>query len=172
MDYVEEIRLGNQDAFEELYYTYHERFYFYILKNTQSEALAEEVVQMAFMKLWENRKKLSYGFPIEVQLARIVRSLMIDALRKKVSEKKALTFIKANADISINISLVESKQLDEKVAAAIDSLPAECKKIYTLSREEGLTYNEIAHNLSISPKTVENQISKALRRVKEAIVYY
>lgn len=172
MNYVEEIRSGNHAVFEELYYTYHERFYFYVLKNTQSNTIAEEVIQTAFMKLWETRKKLSTEFAVEVQLARIVRSLMVDVLRKKITEKKALTAFKESVDIVINIHPVENKQLNEKLTTVIDDLPPECKKIFTLSREGGLTYNQIADNLSVSPKTVENQIAKALKRVRDAAEYY
>ena len=70
---VEEIKLGNKLAFEEVYHRYHERFYFYVLKNTASDHLAEEVVQMAFIKIWEKRTELSSNFPIEVQIARVDR---------------------------------------------------------------------------------------------------
>lgn len=168
MDYVKEIKLGNKLVFEEVYYTYHERFYFYVLKNTSSEALAEEVVQMAFIRIWEKRATLSHAFPIEVQIARIARSIMIDALRKKAVERKALGIVKQNANLAIVNDPVVGKQLIEKVSATIESLPPECKKIFTLSREEGLTYSEIADRLSISPKTVENQVSKALKAVRKA----
>lgn len=168
MDYVKEIKLVNKLVFEEVYYTYHERFYFYVLKNTSSEALAEEVVQMAFIRIWEKRATLSHAFPIEVQIARIARSIMIDALRKKAVERKALGIVKQNANLAIVNDPVVGKQLIEKVSATIESLPPECKKIFTLSREEGLTYSEIADRLSISPKTVENQVSKALKAVRKA----
>ena len=166
---VEEIKLGNKLAFEEVYHRYHERFYFYVLKNTASDHLAEEVVQMAFIKIWEKRTELSSNFPIEVQIARVARSIMIDILRKNAVERKALDIIKQNADIAIDKDPHAGKQLVEKVSETIESLPPECRKIFRLSREEGLSYSEIANRLSISPKTVENQVSKALKAVRKAV---
>lgn len=169
MNFVEEIRRGNKLAFEEVYYKYHERFYFYVLKRTASDDLAEETVQMAFMKIWEKRADLSDTFPIEVQLARVARSIMIDILRKKAAERKALDVVKQNIDAIVAGDPVADKQLLEKVTETIERLPPECKKIYILSREDGLTYSEIAERLSISPKTVENQVSKALKTLRKAV---
>lgn len=169
MDYVGEIKLGNKLIFEEVYYRYHERFYFYVLKHTSSEIFAEEIVQMSFIQVWEKRAALSSSFPIEVQIARIARSLMIDGLRKKATERKAFEVIRQNTRTITSGDPAADKQLVEKVSATIQSLPPECKKIFTLSREEGLSYNEIANQLSISPKTVENQISKALKAVRKVV---
>lgn len=169
MDYVGEIKCGNKLVFEEVYHRYHERFYFYVLKHSASEELAEEVVQITFIKLWENRAGLSGSFPVEVQLARIARSVMVDALRKKASERKALNVIKQNAEAVISYDPVAGKQLIEKVSQTIDDLPPECRKIFILSRDEGLSYSEIADRLSISPKTVENQMSKALKAVRKTV---
>lgn len=169
MDYVEEIRRGNKLAFEEVYYKYHERFYFYVLKKTGSQDLAEETVQMAYMRIWEKRAELSGSFSIEVQLARVARSYMIDALRRKAAERKALDVLKQNTDAVIAGDPVADKQLMEKVTETIESLPPECRKIYILSREKGLTYSQIAEHLSISPKTVENQVSKALKTLRKAV---
>lgn len=169
MDYVEEIKLGNKLVFEEVYYKYHKRFYFYILKRTASEELAEEVVQIAFIKLWENREGLSGNFPVEVQIARIARFVMVNVLRKKASERKTLNVIQQTTEAAIVYDPVAGKQLIEKVSQTIDGLPPECRKIFILSRDEGLSYAEIADRLSISPKTVENQISKALKAVRKTV---
>lgn len=168
MDYVAKIKRGDKLAFEEVYHKYHERFYFFIIKHTQSEDLAEEVVQMAYIKLWEKRSALSDAFPIRVQLARVARSIMIDLLRKKAAERKALDTIKQLADTVIANDPAAGRQLIEKVSEVVEGLPPECKKIFILSREEGLTHSEIADRLSISPKTVENQIAKALKAVRKA----
>ena len=169
MNYVEEIKRGNKLAFEEVYHKYHERFHFYVLKKTASEDLAEETVQMAYMKIWEKRAQLSDAFPIEVQLARVARSIMIDILRRKAAERKVLNIVQQHTDAAIAADPVADKQLMEKVTKTIKSLPPECRKIYILSREEGLTYTEIAEHLSISPKTVENQVSKALKTLRKAV---
>jgi RNA polymerase sigma-70 factor (ECF subfamily) len=167
MNDVEEIKLGNKFVFEKVYHKYHERFYFYVLKNTSSEDFAEEVVQMTFIRIWEKRASLSSAFPIEVQIARTARSIMIDALRRKAAERKVLDIVKKHTELAIVHDPVAGKQMIQKVSETIESLPPECKKIFILSRMEGLTYSEIANHLSISPKTVENQISKALKVLRK-----
>lgn len=168
MDYVSEIKCGNKLVFEEIYHRFHNRFYYYVLNRTASEDLAEEVVQMSFIKIWEKRASLSPSFPIEVQIARIARSIMIDILRRKATERSALDAIKRNASAAMASDPAADKQLVEKVQEAIENLPPQCKKIFILSREEGLSYIQIANHLSVSPKTVENHISKALKVVRKA----
>lgn len=68
--------------------------------------------------------------------------------------------------------LIEAEQLQSRIDQAIDGLPARCRVIFVLSRFEELSYKEIAEHLDISPKTVENQIAKALRLLREALAAY
>jgi DNA-directed RNA polymerase specialized sigma24 family protein len=117
MNYVEEIKRGNKLAFEEVYHTYHQRFYFYVLKRTGSEELAEETVQMAFIRIWEKRAGLSDAFPIEVQLARVARSIMIDSLRRKAAERKVLEVVKQRTDAIMAGDPVADKQLNASIRA-------------------------------------------------------
>ncbi|MFC4231499.1 RNA polymerase sigma-70 factor [Parasediminibacterium paludis] len=167
MHIVAEIKAGNKFVFTEVYYKYHERFYFFVLKQTASTDIAEEVVQQAFIKLWESREKLSEVFTIDVQLARITRSILIDTLRKKAIERKVINQVVAQAPTIFSSDPSLEKELKNKIYSAIEGLPPICKKIFKLSREENLSYNEIAEQLSISPKTVENQISKALKVIRQ-----
>jgi RNA polymerase sigma-70 factor (family 1) len=169
LNFVVEIQVNNTIVFEEVYRRYHERFYFFVLKRTSSEDIAEEVVQKAFIKLWEYRANLSPDLSIEIQLARITRTVLIDTLRKKAVERKVINHIGQRLPTVNYEDPVLEKELNHKIVTAIESLPPVCKKIFRLSREEGLSYKEIAQQLSISPKTVENQISKALRVVREVV---
>ena len=170
MDYVALIKQGDQAVFEVVYHKYHDRIYYFVLKTTSSEDLSEEVVQMSFIRLWEKRRQLSDKYPIEVQLARTARSIMVDLLRSKATERIVLRVVQETTDAVIGGDPLVSKQLLEKTTETINSLPPECQKIFKLSREEGLSHKEIAQRLSISPKTVENQISKALKVVRKAVV--
>ena len=167
-----EIKAGNKTIFEEVYHKYHQRFYFFVLKKTSSADIAEEVVQQAFIKLWEHKEKLSNEFGIDIQLARITRSILIDTLRKKAVEKKVYNHITTQSSSIFLANPSIEKELNNKVQLAIESLPPICKKIFKLSREENLSYSQIAQALSISPKTVENQISKALRIIRRVIAFY
>lgn len=172
MDYVVEIKTGNKFVFTEVYHKYHERFYFFVLKHTASTDIAEEVVQQAFIKLWENREKLSEEFTVDVQLARITRSILIDTLRRKAIERKVINQVVDQAPTIYTSDPSLERELKSKIYSAIEGLPPVCKKIFKLSREENLTYNEIAEQLCISPRTVENQISKALKVIRQVSTLY
>lgn len=170
---ITEVRAGNALVFEQIYYQFHERFYWYVLKRTGSATLAEDVVQESFMKLWDRRASLSLSFPIEVQLARIIRTTLIDHLRKAASQRKVLESYNNNlGSMSTDNDPLLKKELAEKIQTVVQSLPPECKKVFQLSREEGLSYSQIASLLSISPKTVENQVSKALRVIRKAVFIF
>jgi RNA polymerase sigma-70 factor (ECF subfamily) len=167
VDIVAEIKAGNKLIFTEVYHQYHERLYFFVLKRTSLSDIAEEVVQQAFIKLWERREKLSDDFTIDVQLARITRSILIDTLRKKAVERKVIKQVVSQTPDIYTADPTIEKEFSNRIASAIESLPPGCKKIFKLSREESLSYNEIAAQLSISPRTVENQISKALKVIRQ-----
>lgn len=169
MNIVEEIRAGNKAVFERTYHEYHQRLYFFVLKRTSSVDMAEEVIQQTFIKLWETRQNLSSDFPIAIQLARITRTMLIDVLRRKAVERRALNYIGTQIAVVSSDDPILEKELNQKVKTAIDSLPPVCKTIFMLNREDGLSYKQIARQLSISPKTVENQISKALKIMREAV---
>lgn len=170
MDVVNEIKAGNTHVFEQVYHEFHARLYFFVLKRTQSKDIAEEVVQMAFIKLWEKRTTLSKEYPIEVQLARITRTTLIDVLRKQALEHKVLTSVEKDAtEKFIHSDPLVFEELNNQFKEAVDSLPPTCRRIYKLSKEDGLTYKEIASLLSISSKTVETQMSKAIKTIKSRV---
>ena len=169
---VEQLQAGNTNVFEQVYYEYHERLFGYVINRTSSADLAEEVVQQAFIKLWEHRGKLSATLPVGIQLARITRTTMIDCLRQRAAHRKLTGFIATQVSESIHEERLLEKELDERIRSAVDNLPPSCKKIFILSRDEGFSHKEIAQRLSISPRTVENQLSKALKIVREVATLF
>jgi len=79
---VYQIRSGNELVFQQVFNEYHGKLYFYILKKTNSEYMAEEVVQLSFIKLWNTRENLNEEFSISTQLFRIAKTTLIDLVRK------------------------------------------------------------------------------------------
>ncbi len=170
---IAEIREGNTAVFEQIYYQFHERLYLYVWKRTKSELLAEDVTQESFIKLWDRRQSLSLSFTLEVQLARIVRTTLIDHLRKESNQRRAYTSLSENlSKISVDGDPLLKKELEERIHVAVQNLSPECKKIFQLSREGGFSHSQIAAMLSISPKTVENQVSKALRMIRKSVFIF
>jgi len=166
-----DIKQGNRRAFEQVYHEYHERFFLYVLKQTSSRELAKEAVQLAFIKLWEKREGLSPDFPVAVQLARIVRTTLIDLLRKQAVANKAINRLSQMGYATVTAAEPYlDKELRFRVDRIVNQLPPACRRVYLLSREDELSYKEIAQLLSISPKSVENHIAKALRIMKRLLL--
>ncbi len=169
MDHVSAIKTGTVAAFEEVYYQFHEKLYYYFLKRTAAADVAEELVQLTFIKLWRYRGHLNEDFPLSQQLFRIARTTLIDVLRRKAQQRSVPMVIHQLPELEeTTLALQERENLDQ-VHRAMESLPPERKKIFQY-RIQGLTNREIAARLSLSVKTVENQVNRAIKQIKEAIV--
>lgn len=134
---------------------------------------AKDIVQDVFVRLWSQRAQLNINTSLQAYLKKSVVNASIDHKRKGyelrkvrmdeavMAGKEAPTSHAESAD-----KLVEGKDAAEQVDRAIAQLPDRCRLVFTLSRHEGMTYSQIAEKLRISPKTVENQMSKALKSLR------
>ena len=123
---------------------------------------AEDVVQESFAALWE---KLQEGVAIsnrKAYLYMMVRNRCLDQLRRKGIPTESLKPYDTYAQ--------ERSQTEARLWTAIDSLPEKCRQIFLMSKRDGLKYMEIADELGISENTVRNQISKALKILKDGVV--
>ena len=162
---------GNKEAFYKVFEQYHLKLYQYIFKYTGSAYYSEETVQLSFIRLWEKREGLSEEYSVSTQLFRIARSILIDLLRKeKIRSTQELS------DIFIS-ELLEDERIIYKeelgtVLSAIEELPEQCQQVFKLSRFNHLSHNEISAQLSISPKTIETHITKALKYLRKSILLF
>ncbi|MET6997012.1 RNA polymerase sigma-70 factor [Chitinophaga defluvii] len=163
------IKEGNERAFEAMYHCYHEQLYFYVLKQTGSQFLAEEVVQQTFLKCWTSRMQLPEDVPVTAILLQIAGSSLIDLLRKKATERKAMQQLATTASEDHLLHNIQEKELTIHIHHAINSLPPVRRQVFRLSRENGLTYAQIADELSISVKTVESHITKAIKHLRKRL---
>lgn len=164
-----ELKSGNRQVFYAVFRQYHAKLYQYIYKYTHNSYYAEETVQLTFIRLWEKRENLSEQYTLSIQLFRIAKSTLIDLTRKeKLRDTRELSdmFISGPTESE---RLMYKEQL-EKVLSAIDELPAQSKKIFQLSRLEDLSHKEISARLSISPKTIEAHITKALKHLRKTFL--
>jgi RNA polymerase sigma-70 factor (family 1) len=164
-----EIKKGNRTAFYTVYHEYHVKLYQYIYKHSRSSYYAEETVQLTFIRLWEKRENLSEQYSLSIQLFRIAKSTLIDLTRKeKLRDTRELSdmFISGPTESE---RLMYKEQL-EKALSAIDQLPDQSRKVFQLSRLEDLSHKEISARLSISHKTVEGHISKALKLLRKTFL--
>jgi RNA polymerase sigma-70 factor (ECF subfamily) len=155
-----------------VYEEYHGRLYFFVLKYTQSPFLAEETVQLSFIKIWEKADRLTDQVELSIQIFRIAKSVMIDLLRKENVRHNLIARLTDGKKDFQEEADFESKQELVHVHKVIDQMAPVRKKVFTLSRLEGLSHLKIAEHLSISPKTVENHITKAIRQLRRTLTSF
>lgn len=160
----------DQEAFERLFREYFPPLMAFARKILVDEDDAREVVQNVFINLWEKRMEIDLSTPLKSYLFTSVhnRSLNVIRDRKKFSSSE-MPEVAGEWDVSMQI---ETMELEEKIREVIGSLPEKCREVFELNRFDGLKYSEIAEALGISVKTVENQMSKALKILREKLLKY
>jgi len=135
---------------------------------------AEEVVQELFVKLWENKDTTEITSSIRSYMLRSVRNSCLNFIKhQKVEENYKLYNEELRNESSLTVDEeLEGSELEKKIREVIDQLPPERKKIFIMSRFEGLKYREIADKSGISIKTVENQMGKAIKFLREELAEY
>lgn len=161
---IKRLNKGDEGALDELfeaYYGYLFHIAYVIVRQTDT---AKDCVQDVFVRIWQKREAIEINTTLKGYLQRAVVNECIGVLRKN----KAFAQPDAQVvDMSPSaLEHLESESLERLLALAIERLPEQCRLIFRMSRIEELTYREIAENLDISPKTVENQIGKALKSLR------
>ncbi|MFO7671354.1 MAG: RNA polymerase sigma-70 factor [Bacteroidales bacterium] len=157
----------DQDSFEKLFRSFFPPLMVFAKKILVDEDDAREVVQRVFISVWEKRQEIDLSTSLKTYLFTSVhnRSLNVIRDRKKFSSAD-VPDLAVEWDVS---SVIESMELEERIMEVIRSLPEKCREVFEMNRFDGLKYSEIAVRLNISVKTVENQMSKALKILREKL---
>lgn len=170
---VTKIISGDIKAFEVLFNDYYKRLAYFAYQYLEDKDNAEDVVQELFSKLWLNRHKLSIDTSINAYLYSAVRNACLNQLKhQKIKENYALASETAVMREEFISNKIDADNLSLLIQSCIIDLPPERQRIFLLSREQDLKYKEIAEKLGISVKTVEAQMGKALRFLKERLKEY
>lgn len=162
------IQKDDKVAFYHLYERYGKRLYGFVLRFLKQEEDAEEIVQEVFIKIWESRNKINIYSSFESFIFTIAYNETMSLLRKRITENKYLEHLKS-IQFKYTPEIIEEihyKELNEKVQSLLNELTPRQKEIFLLSREEGLSHNEIAKNLNISVLTVKKHIANTLSFLK------
>jgi len=165
---VASIKSGDEFVFQQVFEEYHEKLYYYTLGKTRSAYLAEEVTQITFVKLWQSRERLDENLTISIQLFRVAKTTLIDLLRKQNNLTALINGLRAEGETNVSDAShsVDYNETRRKLLELINKLPPVRKKVFEMSRFQGMPYKEIAQELSISTKTVEKHISKAISQLR------
>lgn len=162
---------GDETAFRELYEDYQGRVFLFAYRYVKSKEAAEELVQEVFVRLWEKREQIKIEKNFTGYLFRVTRNLVIDGLKRAALDKKVQHRMYLNMQVLKNPIADEllNKELERLHQQALLALTGQRRTVYLLSREEELSYTEIAKKLGISQNTVRNHIVSALQTIREHI---
>ena len=161
-------------TFEKLFRSHFNGLTRFALKYVKDFETAKEIVQDAFITLWERRESIDLSKPVKSYLATTIYNKSLNYLRdNKKFNKDILSFenLYPLVDHNQGDALVAA-EIAQKINSAIEELPEKCKEIFVMNRYDNLKYQQIADKLQISIKTVETQMSKALQHMRERLVDY
>jgi RNA polymerase sigma-70 factor (ECF subfamily) len=165
------LKEGDTSVFSDLFHEYHRKVYLFILSKTHSQYIAEETTQITFIKLWDYRQRLNESVPVSRLIFHIARATCIDLLRKEAVKSRYLKQESPEKAGACNITdAVEAKELQLLIKQVVHNMPPVRRKVFELSRYESKSYKEIAEQLSVSVKTVENHMSLALNYLRNFLL--
>lgn len=163
---IDKLRAGDEAALSLIYKKYWQPLYLAAYNVIKDKQLCEDIIQDLFIRLWDHRESIEIKFSLKAYLFASVRygvyrQIRIGGVRSEIfDDLPERLFAAAPHDRVIH------KELITRVSEIIDTLPEKCREVYKLSREECLSHKQIASRLNISTKTVENQLTKALNRLR------
>jgi RNA polymerase sigma-70 factor, ECF subfamily len=172
IELLERVRNSDADAYGELFRRYQPVVFRQVFFRVRESDMAHEIVQETFVRIWDHRAALKPHLPFLALTLRIVQNLIRDAARHTATRERLSVEVPPPAlserdDPSEALAVV---MLDQRIRKAIENqLGERCRTVFLLSRYEGKTHQEISDVLGISVKTVENQLTKALKVLRKAL---
>jgi RNA polymerase sigma-70 factor (family 1) len=160
---------GNQAAFTAIYDHYMPRIYAYLIKYTKSETLAQDITQDVFTKLWVNRAELANIHSHASYIFTTAFRFSVSYYRKTERERNLNNNYYNSSPTESNVTeeTIEYNESNHLLQLAIDQMPPQRRLIYKLSKEDGLSYDEIAERLNLSRNTVKNTLVEASQSVRK-----
>ena len=171
-DLLHKVKLGDVEAFEAVFNSHYAPLVGYgrtIIKDSDE---AEDIVQQVFISIWEKRSDMEIHTSLRGLLYRSVHNACLNRIKHnkvRISYAKELTLTSSS---SFTQEDIRQKELQKRIDDAVALLPEQCGKIFKMSRFDELKYQEIADQLGLSVKTVENQMGKALKIMRESLKDY
>ncbi|MDR2775603.1 MAG: RNA polymerase sigma-70 factor [Tannerella sp.] len=175
---VEKIKRGDTREFERLFRAHYKHLCIYAENIIGNGLDAEDIVCSMFVRLWEKREQLQIHTAIESYIVSAVRHDALNFLKHAEVEERyrekteyRLTHMDLLNPENANTPLSDiiEKELNERIEKALQTLPAQCRKIFTLHKMDGLSYQEVADKLNISINTVRTQLTRAMKRMRVAL---
>lgn len=165
------LRDGDAKAFAEIYERHWERLSLQVLKILHSREDARDIVQEVFVSIWKRRKEIELKSTLTGYLLKSVRNIAIRYLGKNISRNHYLQTLSDSFQTEAGDPALycEYRELQHAVEGAVASLPPKMREVYLLSRNEKMSYKEIADRLGIAENTVRKQVSNALKSLRASV---
>jgi RNA polymerase sigma-70 factor (family 1) len=169
---IRRIRQGDKGQFESLFRSSYVSLVRYAKKIVKDHDSAEEIVQDLFFRFWQDKEKIRIESSLNGYLFRAVHNRCLHWIEhNRVVEKHAQEIMLMEADNSETpAEIIHYKELQVKIAEILERLPEKCGRIFCMNRFDGLKYSEIAEKLSVSVKTVEANMGRALKEFRKALI--
>lgn len=167
-EWLAEIRNGNETAFKKLFYEFYDPLYRQAYRYVTDAQVAEEIVQDTFVNLWNKRSSLKIQSSLAAYLGVSIRNHSLNYLKSRYARQRSLILEPSELELADTprMETLSREELRQLLEQAIAQLPEKCRIIFTLSRNHGLTYQEIADKLGITKETVKTQIKIALQKLR------
>jgi RNA polymerase sigma-70 factor (ECF subfamily) len=170
------LKEGNQKVIQSLFDTFYVSLCKTVNRIVHNTIITEDIVQDVFMKIWQKRGDLNIQISLKAYLHKMAINAALSHLRKKYNtssiDDTSPQQMSKHAFKEVATQQMEFQELEVQVNDAINELPPKCREVFILSRYEEMSYKEIAQQMEISPKTVENQMSKALKHLRKKLAAY
>ena len=173
-DLIVRLKNGDQTAFELLFHFYYPGLVIYASQFTADRDEAEEIVQDFFVRFWQKHQQILLSDSLKNYLFASVRNGSLNYLKHKKIEANYLKEIYdlSNEHLAYDTNLYVASELQDKIKNSIELLPDKCREIFMMSRIQGMKNEEIATKLNLSKRTVESQISNALKVLRVELKDY
>ena len=166
------IKKGDHSAFKDLFDLHHAELYRYLVSRKVPGNIAEDLVQQAFVKIWEMRSDINEDLSLRAYLFRIAYTRMLNHFRDQakfddsgdIPDTAGSTVLRAD-------SATQQREIREAIAKALETLPERRRAVFELCFLKEFSYKETAEALEISVKTVENHMGHALKAMRKALAY-
>lgn len=166
----EQVKKDDLKAYETIFKQYYAELYRFAYNYLRDQVPSEEMAQEVFLYIWEKRDQIEIKTTLKTYLYSAVKNKCLNYIKYEVPRKHELE----ESHLAMMVTNQPEKEEDadklkRHIKEAVDQLPNKCRQIFVLSRNAGLTYEEIAEEMEISVKTVENQMSIALKKLRESL---
>lgn len=165
------LQQSETSALSSLYYAHVKQLKYFIQKAAKSPDIAEDVVHDTFIKIWENRMQIDPEQPFKPYLYTVARRLLLNLMKRMNKESYIVGEIRRHSTLADHSTemLLDFNESNSLFNEAINSLPSQCKEVFVRCKIQGQSHKQAATELGIAESTVNNQMTKALKSIREFI---